>query len=933
MRGELVAIDLETTGLDPLNDAIIEVGALRFRDGEVLDEFSTLIDPDRPIPHLITNITGIRTQDVAGAPRIASIIPRLREFIGDAPIIGHNVGFDIAFLNRQGILQNNPRIDTYDLASILLPCAPRYSLGSLASDIDIDLTNAHRALDDARAAGLLYYRLWGKIMSLPIDTLYEINVAAQDLAWDARFVFDAAIRERLANGEVPSTAATQLAGPFVPDEHEHRSLRPASKTTELDVETVTALFAPDGTLATRLQGYEHRQPQIAMTQAVTQAFSSAQHAMIEAGTGTGKSVAYLVPAILWATQNNERVVVSTNTINLQEQLMEHDLPMLRQALGIPFQASLLKGRANYLCPRRLMAIRRRKPTSVDELRTLAKILVWLLESDTGDRGELNLRGPAEIATWQRLSAEDEHCTLDRCRAMMNGACPFYKARKRAEAAHIVVVNHALLISDAMTDNRVIPDYEYLVVDEAHHLEDATTNGLSFRVDESALRRRLADLGGPRRGLLGGLIVAARAGAPEKEVKWLQTFAQMIADATAAMEVHITGFFAALRQFADDVLNGRHGDYSTQIRLNDSHRTRLSFNQVQQAWRTLSEFFDGVSAAMAQLAGALDRLKAYNLPDFDDLVTSAATAARYLDEVNERLNGFVNNPDANTIYWINLSQEADRLSIHTAPLHVGKMVEEYLWTSKQSVVMTSATLQTNGSFDYIRDRLNADDVEALQVGSPFDYRRSTLVYVPTDVPDPSDRHKYQHAVERGIIELAAALNGRVMALFTSYAQLRETAQAIAPRLALGNITVYDQSDGSSRQALLDGFKAADRAVLLGTRSFWEGVDIPGESLSALVIVRLPFAVPSDPVFAARSETYGNSFTEYALPDAILRFRQGFGRLIRTASDRGVVAILDSRIINKTYGESFITALPDCTIERGPLAGLAPAATRWLAGQDS
>ena len=274
----------------------------------------------------------------------------------------------------------------------------------------------------------------------------------------------------------------------------------------------------------------------------------------------------------------------------------------------------------------------------------------------------------------------------------------------------------------------------------------------------------------------------------------------------------------------------------------------------------------------------------------------------------QLNNFANTPNANTIYWISAGQDGDYLAVQSAPLHVGPLVEEYLWNAKESVVMTSATLQTNGSFDYIRERLNAAEVETVEVGSPFNYHDSTLLYVPNDMPDPNDRYRYQQAVERGLIELTAALNGRVMGLFTSYTHLRQTAQAITPRLALGNITVYDQSDGSSRQSLLDGFKTTERAILLGTRSFWEGVDIPGESLSALVIVRLPFSVPTDPVFAARAETYTDSFNNYTLPDAILRFRQGFGRLIRTRTDRGIVVIFDSRVLTKSYGSSFSPRCP-------------------------
>jgi DNA polymerase-3 subunit epsilon/ATP-dependent DNA helicase DinG len=356
-----------------------------------------------------------------------------------------------------------------------------------------------------------------------------------------------------------------------------------------------------------------------------------------------------------------------------------------------------------------------------------------------------------------------------------------------------------------------------------------------------------------------------------------------------------------------------GDYTTQVRIVDSVRHRDAFSHLQDRWLTLKEFFDVVSQAMQQLTDALARLEEFDLPDFSDLMNSTATAARYLRDVNVQLNSFIAEPDANMIYWINTPRDRFAgISIHAAPLHIGPLVENYLWNSKETIVVTSATLQTRSSFDYIRERLNASHVDTLEVGSPFNYRESTLLYIPTDIPEPNERNPYQQAVERGIIELAAALNGRVLALFTSYAQLRQTAQAITPRLALGNIAVYDQSDG----------------VLLGTRSFWEGVDIPGQDLSALVIVRLPFAVPSDPVFAARSETYSNSFNDYAIPDAILRFRQGFGRLIRTSSDRGIVTVFDRRVVSKGYGMYFIEALPECHVEHGPLAGLAGSAKNWL-----
>jgi DNA polymerase-3 subunit epsilon/ATP-dependent DNA helicase DinG len=512
---------------------------------------------------------------------------------------------------------------------------------------------------------------------------------------------------------------------------------------------------------------------------------------------------------------------------------------------------------------------------------------------------------------------------------MAGKCPFYKARKAAEAAHILVVNHALLLSDAVSDNHVLPDYRHLVLDEAHHLEEATTNGLSFRLDEALLNRRLADLGGPKKGLLGDLMNNVEASAPEKDAKRLEAFVKNISAATGAMEVHISTLFDRLRAFFSDAVGGdRSTDYLNQMRLTLELRGKNSFAQVQDAWNTLKEFFEVIGGAMLRLGEVLARMEQFNISDYDDLVNSVKAAARYLDEVKAQLEAFTTTPDANAVYWINVGQNIAYLSLQSAPLHVGPMVEKYLWNAKDSVVMTSATLRANENFAYVQERLDAHSIQTVEVGSPFDYKKSTLIYIPDDMPEPNDRHHYQKALERGIVGLADALNGRVLVLFTSYTQLRQTAEAIRPLLALGNISVYDQSDGSSRQALLDGFKASQKAVLLGTKSFWEGIDIPGDSLSALVITRLPFAVPTDPIFAARSETYGDSFKEYALPDAILRFRQGFGRLIRTQSDRGVVAIFDKRVLSKSYGKAFLEALPDCTVEQGALKNLPQKAKSWI-----
>jgi ATP-dependent DNA helicase DinG len=928
MRGELVAIDLETTGLDTMKDAIIEVGAVKLRDGEIVDEFATMVNPGRPIPSQITHITGIRDEDIAGAPLIDSVLPQISAFAGTAPVIAHNISHDMGFLRYQhGILKDNARIDTYELASVLLPRAPRYNLNSLTQQMGISLDNAHRALSDARATALLYWALWQKTLALPRSIVTEIDSASRGLDWDAAIVFAAARREQgiTAPGSEPD-------GGFSADFETAASQENVSHQNHADRQpkdvTVSDILGDGGLLTQDMPGFEYRPQQLEMAQAISKALSDSKHLMAESGTGTGKSIAYLVPAILHSIRNNERVVISTNTIALQDQLISKDIPELRTALGIEFSASVMKGRANYLCPRRLETVRRRQPSSAIELRTLAKIMVWLLESSTGDRGEISLRGPVENTVWQRLSAQDEGCTANRCQADMRGICPFFKARQASESANLIIVNHALLISDANSENRVLPDYRYVVIDEAHQLEDAVTNGLSIHIDQTALIRRLADLGGPNRGLLGDILSRVHNHAPHKTTMKLEQFIQQIGQAASMMEVHIQALFAALSSFLEDIRRTQNNEYVTLVRIGAQEREKSGFSQVQSAWATLDEFIQVIGEAMLQLTGGLQHLKKHNIPDLDELRSSAETAAHYLQVTRQHLNSVILSPDNNTIYWLSLNQGDDSPVIHTAPLHIGPLVEQHLWHNKESVILTSATLRTQDNFDFIRNRLYADSAAAIEVGSPFNYRDAALIYLPTDIPEPTDRHGYQRAVERGIIELATALDGRVLVLFTSYSQLRQTAQAIAPRLALGDIVVYDQSDGTSRQALLDGFKSGNKAVLLGTRSFWEGVDIPGATLSALVIVRLPFSVPSDPIFAARSETYRDTFSQYALPDAILRFRQGFGRLIRTDSDRGVVTIFDSRIIHKGYGAEFLASLPDCTNQNGPLDKLPEVARNWI-----
>lgn len=940
MPKTIVALDLETTGLDPSRDAIIEVGAIKFKGERVEAEFSTLVNPGRKLTAFITRLTGISDAMLTHQPRLAEIIPRLADFVGDSPVIGHNVQFDLSFLRARGVLKHNKALDTYDLAAVLLPSAGRYNLGSLGRALGITLPATHRALDDCRVTVAVYRVLYHRAQALPLELLGEIVHLGREIEWGGGLVFEEALRER-SKEKVPARQATAAAsGPLFAGHgssgRDDRPLQRKAATTPLDVDALAALLEHGGPFARQFPNYEHRNEQVQMLRAVSQAFTNGKHLVVEAGTGTGKSVGYLIPAAHWALQNGARVVVSTNTLNLQDQLVRKDIPDLQYALGLDFKAAVLKGRSNYLCPRRLENMRRHGPTSADELRVLCKVLVWLHEArdqmDATGRPltELSLNS-GDQATWLRLSAEDEACTTDMCQNKMKGVCPFHRARRAAMAAHVVVVNHALLLADIASEGRVIPEYDYLVIDEAHHLEAAATDGLSFEANRFELERRLRELGGPASGLLGQINASTRSALPpdlHAAYDHETNYAYEQATTALALARH---FFDAVAQFMAAQRDDQPlGEYTQQVRIVATTRNQPYWEQVQMSWDDLRRSLAGLAESLARLGHGLAELVDFEVDEREDLAAGANSAGRRLADTVANLEGLVYKPDPAMIYWAEVRREADRASLHAAPLHVGPLIQKHLWNAKESVVLTSATLTTAGDFDYVRSRLSADAADELAVGSPFNYEASTLLYLVNDIAEPTIRVDYQKGVEKALINLCAATRGRALVLFTSYAQLKQTAQTIREPLDKAGVAVYDQSDGTPRTTLLEAFKSAEAGVLLGTKSFWEGVDVPGEALSALVIVKLPFDVPSDPIIAARSETYDKAFNEYTLPEAILRFRQGFGRLIRSRTDRGVVAILDRRVLTKQYGRLFLDSLPGCTVRIAPLAQLGKDAAKWIDG---
>jgi ATP-dependent DNA helicase DinG len=927
----IVALDIETTGLDPDKDLILEIGAVRFSARRVEDEWSTLVNPGKPIPPFITQLTGITDQMVREAPSLQTVLPAFKKFVGDSPVLGHNVRFDLAFLRRKGVLGLNEVLDTYEMASVLLPTAGRYNLQALAQIMAVPVSAAHRALNDAQITRVLYQRLFDIALELPLPLLAELVRMSEQLEWGGYWALREALRQRaketISARKVGEADLGPLFGAF--GSRGFSPLIPAQTPVPLDLDEAAATLEFGGAFARKFPNFEYRPQQVEMLRAVGGAFCQGRHLLVEAGTGTGKSMAYLIPAALWAMKNNTRVVISTNTINLQDQLINKDIPDMVSTLGIDLRAAVLKGRANYLCPRRIDNIRRRGPADADEMRVLAKVMVWLQNTRTGDRVEINLNGPVEREVWMRICAEDEGCSTENCTKRTGGNCPFNRARQAAQGAHLLIVNHALLLADVATGNRVLPEYDYLIIDEAHHLEEATTNALSFHITQSDVDRTVRELGGPRAGVMGWMLDILQPVLSPPDYAGADHLVQRTTDLAFNFDSLARSFFDSVLGFINDQRSGKAGGmYAYQERILPATRTQPAWTDVEIAWDEASRTLVPMLENMELLLRGLSELANDPPPEAEEVYNQLGNIHRRLSEFNENINAMVFKPAPDRIYWAEVHPNYNRLSLHAAPLHIGPLMEQYLWNTKTSVVLTSATLTAAGEFDYLRGRLLAETAYELALGSPFDYETAALVYVVDDIPEPSDRYGHQRAVETGLIQLALAAGGRTLALFTSYEQLKRTSQSIGPVLARSDIRVFEQGEGASSSALLETFRTTERAILLGTRAFWEGVDVPGDALSVLAIVKLPFDVPTDPIIAARSETFEDPFNQYSMPEAILRFRQGFGRLIRTQQDRGVVAILDKRILTKRYGQAFLDSLPSTTVKRGSLANLPRAAARWL-----
>ncbi len=897
---DFVALDVETTGLDFKHDRVIEVGAVRFVNGKPEAEFSTFVNAGAPIPDHITRLTHITDDDVRSAPRFTDIAVRLLEFIGTLPLCGHQADFDLNFINeelkRAGFPEVTPQIlDTALLSRILLQSVGRYSLKHACDALSVTLANAHRALHDAKASGELAVRLIPKLCELPLATRQALAAFAPGSMFKTlaiRSLFGARYGVNLAAGEPLPDDLPRVGAPeeFIP----------------IDTAEIKNLFSDESKTGLIIKGFKARSAQQDMALRVTRAMNDRGILVAEAGTGTGKSLAYLVPAALHALKNNCRVIVSTHTRNLQDQLITKDLPGVAALCGGELRYSKLKGRGNYLCRNRFYKMLKGEIGSFSqrERNAALPLVVWSQYTKNGDIEEQTFFSPKWFyKVWNLISADSLECSGRRCPYFTS--CFLQKARRLAQSSHIVVINHALFYSDVCSETSFLGAAGTIVFDEAHHLESSGHQHLRTELDTNrvtAFMDRLQNL----LHIAPAFKTLVSVDGFEKEMKHrLKHIRKCSQDMMT--EIDNWALFA---------VPGATAEY--QITVNEDSFDRMLTPAVFDV--ALGGLQDTLHEFRQIISGVREREK------IDELRDEVQACAEQVSQMRADLQYLTAAKTEDHVFWAEGNHEKKWAKLCGVPLDISELLARIWERCGGGIVFTSATLAAQGSTEYVSRAIGldrfVDRTESIILPSPYDADQ-TLFCAFRNCPEP-DAPEFAAFAAEAIAAIHATLRKNVLVLFTSNAMLNNVYTQLKKRPEVDRNNILAQGYAGSRNAMLDQFKTQSAMILLGTDSFWEGVDAPGEACEAVVIPRLPFPVPTHPLTMAlgkrMEERYGSAFFSYSVPEAVIKFRQGIGRLIRSVNDRGALVVLDNRIITKGYGKQFSKAVESAVNECNGVDGM-------------
>lgn len=909
-------VDLETTGFDADADRIIEVGVLLVRGEEVLESYEALVKPGRGIPPEIQAFTGISPGMVAAdgvEPREAA--ETLARMLEGAEVVAFNAPFEERFLARLGSMTGvavpaSGFLDALELARIVLPRLTKHRQTDLCDLFELDEGPAHRALADARALARLYPVLLAGLDAMDPAVRRAIAALSPTTVWPLRALFAEAGRGASRGIGRPDFARWRRA---VERPRKGQSLSAAEDVvvSPPDAEAVRAVFDADGALAGA--GYERREGQAAMAGAVAEAFGERRHLVVEAGTGTGKSAAYLVPAIRLAAENGIRVVVSTHTTALQDQLVVHEVPRLAGALGEQVEAVVLKGYDHYLCLRRFSRLWEGAELAPAMLGLAAMLTAWVADSCFDELDSLNVHTLGSLE--DQVRASQTTCLKESCRFAREGTCFMWGQRRRAAAAHILVVNHALLLANVRCARLLYPSSRYAVVDEAHHLEGQAREALAQRFGRQATLGVLGTLAGRGQNLWpstrdrGGPATTL----PDEVVEGVRARCKAVAREARDALTGVKRLFGAAVALAGDAGAARTLRLAGPVREGDAWETFTA-----AATDALDRLSATIHALQLLSRDALSAVAAATADPGLHLAEAAADIAGYLTDVVEgtaALEAVLAGESEDSVHWLDVQRRPgweDEVLV-AAPLDVGGALAEGLFDAHEAVVLTSATLSAGDDFRHFVTSVGLDRVERVPkrmlIASPFDYERQMRVFVATDLPEPGDQ-AYLGELVRFLVDLHKASGGGTLTLFTRRSDMEAVHEAVAPELAAGGLALLCQGRGAGRRRLAAEFKADANASLMATRSFWDGFDAPGDTLRAVVIARLPFGYAGDPLSEALRERVGSAawWSRYYLPRAVLDLKQAAGRLIRTSQDSGVVVVTDSRLGDRRYAQRFLDALP-------------------------